>query len=82
MTKNKKPNLFTSRFKIGQRVKLKTSEFETDNAFVRAVTFSKSKVRYAVYLGATESTLHNVDSALLDESSKKGSMKFDYDNYS
>ena len=53
-------------------------------AYVRAIIFTNSKIRYSLYLIAMKSTIHNVDSVLVDNCDVKGFKKMDFgaDNYS
>jgi len=90
---------FDSRFSIGEKVLVKIVGGEADGVeiprYVRAVTFSQSKVRYSVLvLGfyppdskvLTEgmgTTLHNLDSTLLHPFEGEAEMvEFGFDNYS
>ena len=80
--KNKLP----SRHQIGESVELCTV-FDSGTApripaFVRAVIFTNSKVRYSLYLKESKSTIHNVDSCLVLDSQCKDKEDFGSDNYS
>lgn len=71
---------FESAYAIGQHVMLSLNQ-EPIEAVVRTVTFTTGKVRYSVWLVDLQSTLHNIDSALITEGLDKYS-EMAYDNYS
>ena len=53
-------------------------------AYIRAITFTNSKIRYSLYLIAMKSTIHNVDSVLVTDCLTGDFKKMDFgdDNYS
>lgn len=55
-----------SAFQIGERVKLTVIQTAPIYAYVRAITFTSSKVRYALWVKEAETTLHNIDSAFVE----------------
>lgn len=90
---------FPSRFEIGERVLLKIQGGENDGieitAYIRTVTFTSSKVRYALLILNTDpgdaleispgmgSTLHNVDSAMVHtHPGPRTVLAIAFDNYS
>lgn len=80
-TKKLIPKL-TSRFTIGQGVILETGNNTRHFAFVRAIIFSSSKVRYSLWMPAMETTLHNIDSVFVNPDPKPKFKDFGEDNYS
>jgi hypothetical protein len=78
---------YESKFAVGERVILNLRQPGTPTifAFVRAVTFSSSKIRYALFINeGAETTLHNVDSFFVEPVSEadKATIDFTEDNYS
>lgn len=89
---------FDSRFSIGERVLIHFQGGENDGlkvgGYIRAVTFTTSKVRYAVTILGFDppdtkiisegmgTTLHNLDSALLEEHPEPDLVDFGFDNLS
>lgn len=73
-----------SQFQIGECVKLTVIQSRPIYAYVRAITFTASKVRYALWVKEAETTLHNVDSAYVEnpEIEYRGFHDFGEDNYS
>lgn len=71
-----------SRFGIGEGVILDTGNNTYKFAFVRAVIFSASKVRYSLWLPSMETTLHNVDSVFVAPDPEPKFKDFGEDNYS
>jgi hypothetical protein len=70
-----------SSFAIGQRVYLKLQGARVDG-IVRAITFTSSKVRYAVRVDADETTLHNIDSSFVFSEPDAEIVNMPEDNYS
>ena len=77
---------FPSAFDIGDPVNV-TVQGSALAGHVRAVTFTSGKVRYSVSVPVdlddpdTRTTLHNLDSAFVNERSGE-KYTFDFDNYS
>lgn len=57
---------FQSLFEIGEPVRIRLQSFSI-SGHVRAVIFTSSKVRYSVRVQGDETTLHNVDSAFVEQ---------------
>ena len=72
---------FESLFAIGDRVKIAVIQVSPIFGYVRAVTFTSSKVRYAVWVQEAETTLHNIDSAFV-ERAEGTNIVMPEDNYS
>ncbi len=74
--------LYESKYQIGQKVKLNTKEFSTQNAYIRAITFSTGKVRYSIFLSKSKTTLYNIDSIFVEDSKIKEYIgEFEFDKY-
>lgn len=71
----------TSSFAIGQRVHLNLQGGRLEG-WVRAITFTSSKVRYAVRILGDETTLHNIDSAFVFSEPDAEIIDMPEDNYS
>lgn len=87
-----------SRFQIGEHVLFRIYGGENDGVsigcYIRAVLFSSGKVRYSLLIldvdppnckavsAGLGTTIHNVDSALLDEHPDGGEIELERDNYS
>lgn len=71
-----------SRFGIGEGVILDTGNNTFKFAFVRAVIFSASKVRYSLWLPSMETTMHNIDSVFVGPDPEPKFKNFSQDNYS
>lgn len=56
---------YESLFQIGECVILAANPTALTFGYIRAVTFTSSKVRYAIWIKDTSTTLHNVDSAVV-----------------
>lgn len=68
---------------IGDQVILRFRGATIIDAFVRAITFTSCKVRYSVFLFHEGTTLHNIDSAFVEDiKGPKGWIDFGADNYS
>lgn len=78
-----KPKL-ESLFQIGERVKLTVIQTTPVIGYIRAITFTKSKVRYALWIKEAETTLHNIDSAFVEElpEAEREILDMPEDNYS
>jgi len=76
-----KNKFFESAFAIGQRVQIGLQGL-TIEGHVRAVTFTSSKVRYAVRVLGDETTLHNIDSAFVFSKPDAEILDMPEDNYS
>lgn len=72
---------YPSSFEIGQRVHLNLQGKRLDGV-VRAITFTSSKVRYAVRIDAYGTTLHNIDSAFVFSEPNAEVVTMPEDNYS
>lgn len=74
---------YPSRFAIGERVKLTVAPTPI-YAYIRAITFTSGKVRYALYVKDSTTTLHNIDSAFVEpvEENQRDFIDFDFDNFS
>lgn len=83
-TKQQHPESYVSQHAIGDRVKLTVIQTAPIYAYVRAITFTSSKVRYALWVQEAETTLHNVDSAYVEPCDKGDfdTHEFSDDNYS
>lgn len=57
---------YESLFQLGERVILAANPTALTFGYIRAVTFTSSKVRYAIWIKETSTTLHNVDSTVVD----------------
>lgn len=75
---------FESAFGIGEKVEFRVIQATPMKAFVRAVTFTNAKVRYALFVSEAETTLHNVDSTFVHAVTGRAAefMEFGPDNYS
>lgn len=71
-----------SAFRIGQRVKVAVIVTMPIFGYVRAITFTSSKVRYAVWVKEAETTLHNIDSAFVFSEPNAEIIDMPEDNYS
>ena len=83
----KEHTMYPSRYKIGESVFLEVWEEGNRStykipAYIRAITFTNSKVRYSVYLKNMHTTFHNIDSAFIVESPDEDEADFGSDNYS
>lgn len=76
-----KNKFFESAFAIGQRVYVSLQGAKVEG-HVRAVTFTSSKVRYAIRALGDETTLHNIDSAFVGSHSDAEILDMPEDNYS
>lgn len=75
----------SKKHQIGSPVRLKVQESPDIfvEGYIRAITFTNSKVRFSIYLKSLQSTFHNIDSVLVEESkSNEKRMDFSHDNYS
>ena len=70
-----------SAYQIGQRVWIGL-QGEKIGGYIRAVTFTSSKVRYAVRVDGEEITLHNIDSAVVFSEPDAEIIDMPEDNYS
>jgi len=71
-----------SKFEIGELVEVALTGQSPIYAFVRAITFTSSKVRYALWVREAETTLHNVDSAFVKAVEPQLVTEMPEDNYS
>jgi hypothetical protein len=71
-----------SAYQIGELVNVTTSPKFTFTGFIRAVTFTSSKVRYAVWIEETQTTLHNIDSVYVEPVRPREFILMPPDNYS
>lgn len=71
-----------SDYKIGQRVTVAVIQNRPIYGYVRAITFTASKVRYAVWVREAETTLHNIDSAFVFSEPNAEVIDMPEDNYS
>lgn len=76
-----KNKYFESAFAIGQRVHVSLQGAKVEG-HVRAVTFTSSKVRYAIRVLGDETTLHNIDSAFVGSYPDAEILDMPEDNYS
>lgn len=72
---------YPSSFEIGQRVHLNLQGQRLEG-HVRAITFTASKVRYAIRVLGDETTLHNIDSAFVFSEPDAEIVAMPEDNYS
>ena len=82
---DKESTKYPSRYAIGEAVDLVLSKEEDGlriPAFVRAIIFTNMKVRYTLYLKEIRSSIHNVDSIWVRDSSSDETVNFEDDNYS
>lgn len=75
-----KPTL-ESAYRIGQRVSVQIQGQKIEG-HVRTITFTSSKVRYAVRVLGEETTLHNIDSAFVCSNPDAEIIAIPEDNYS
>jgi hypothetical protein len=75
---------FASAFSIGQLVKLTVIQTAPIYGYVRAVTFTSSKVRYSLWVKEAATTLHNIDSAFVEAipGGEAHAIEMPEDNYS
>ena len=73
-----------STFQIGERVKLTVIQSTPIFAYVRAIIFTSSKVRYSLWIKEAETTLHNIDSVYVEEAPEleREIIEMPEDNYS
>jgi len=73
-----------SSFAIGERVKLTVIQAQPIYAYVRAIIFTVSKVRYSLWVKEAETTLHNIDSVYVEAvaESERETIEMPEDNYS
>lgn len=71
-----------SAFKIGQRVSVAVIQTMPIHGYVRAITFTASKVRYSIWVREAETTLHNIDSAFVFSEPDAEVIEMPADNYS
>lgn len=73
-----------SAYEIGERVKIAVILTAPIFGYVRAVTFTSSKVRYAIWIKEADTTLHNIDSAFIEKArdDQAGFIVMPEDNYS
>jgi hypothetical protein len=72
-----------SAHQVGEKVELHLDESQPPiDAFVRAVIFTSSKVRYSLWLRSQATTLHNIDSTFVNKAAVPETMEFGEDNYS
>lgn len=72
---------YESQFIIGQEVKLVIGEYTT-LAYVRAIIFTNSKVRYSLFIERLRTTFHNIDSIYVVAVENPNFTDFGDDNYS
>jgi hypothetical protein len=60
-------SVLSSRFKIGDRVKLTVIQTCPIFGFVKEIIFTDSKVLYSLWIAEAETTLHNVDSVYVEQ---------------
>lgn len=75
---------YPSRYKIGSQVMLRFGNVEISECYIRTVTFTNGKVRYAVKLmnDGLNTTIHNIDSAFVIGVTDPKFIEFEFDNYS
>ena len=73
--------ILESTFEIGQKVDIRFDEQNQINGgYIRSITFTKSKVRYSVWLKNEQTTMFYIDSCYIYESDDKEILEFDEDN--
>lgn len=76
---------YESLFSIGERVRITVIQTRPIYGYIRAITFTSSKVRYAVWIKEAETTLHNIDSAFVnavESENEHAIIEMPEDNYS
>lgn len=73
---------FESQFNVGDPILFKTSDGCSVPGHVRVVLFTSLKVRYSIQLDKDKSTIHNVDSVLIEPNPDGEKIDFGLDNYS
>lgn len=79
--------LLPSKYRVGQAVMLNLGNASGAHAgrvpaFIRAIIFSSCKVRYSLWVPSMETTLHNIDSFFVEDSTDVTTKDFGEDNYS
>jgi hypothetical protein len=77
---DKKHIEYPSRYAIGEAVYFVVGAVKHP-AYIRAITFTNGKIRYTIYLKEVKSSIHNVDSMLVEDRVGE-SIEFNFDNYS
>lgn len=71
-----------SAYAIGQYVSVVVIQNRPIFGYIRAITFTSSKVRYAVWIKEAETTIHNIDSAFVTSEPDAEIIDMPEDNYS
>ena len=73
---------YEGRFKIGEEVIFSIAGSMVKGFYIRAITFTNSKVRYALFNKEMEMTIHNIDSICVEAVTNPQFYDFGSDNYS